>query len=609
MKRLNQNKSALLRATTIITAIVLSLTLCSCGFLGGGTEEFDSFLDELFVSMLNGDFISTNILLENPDAYELSVAASDVSLYTPASSASDYQSAYSSLSDVASYIMKYNYRSLTKEQQKAYNVLLEYFSSRSKYADYYYFQDDYLSSYLGTNANLPIYLDKISFRTTADVDCYIALVESVPTAFSLYVSYERSRCANGYGRADYVYDGIIEQAQNFAPEGTDTSNYLIADFNDKLDDSGLSLTASQIDDYRTRNQIAVTTDLLPAYRQLAADIATLMNDYPTSSRNQLGLSHYNGGSGYYELLFQQSTSTNDTPDEAFALLSEYRGELVSQYFSVLSRLQEAGGDATALINQIYAENDYSSANLQSVISELSADCAADFPSVGGATVNFVLVNESMKDNYSPASYVVSPLDASGSSEFIYVNPPEDPTEGYVVFELLAHEGYPGHLYEHLATKDNGDCLALSVIGFNGWSEGWATYTQMYSAKYYDTFGSNKNLAYQLILLNRAVSGIERVMADILVNYKGYDAAALKSWLLQNSAYASSATDAYAQALLEQCVEVPGNAATYFYSYVRFLELKKDYAAKLGSSYSDAAFHSAVMDCGSMTFELLEYYML
>lgn len=600
-------KSLLLKLTSLVLVVALCLGLSSCFFLTNDEEAFDLLLDELFESVISGDYISTNILLEHPENYNLEMSPSDVTMYTPSASEEEYRSGYEGLASVVQYILQYNYSSLSDSQQKAYNVLVDYFSDLSKGDDFYYFEDSYLSSSSGYNSNLPIYLNMISFRTVNDVECYLALLAAVPDAFSEYVTYERARCSNCYGRADFILEGIVAQAESFAPEGQDANNFLIKNFNDKLAASGLNLSEAQMDDYRTRNYNAITTGLLPAYRTLAANIRTLIENYPTSTRNQLGLSHFNNGTTYYEYLFQKSTNTDDTVDEAYDLLNAYHTKILGEYRTLAAELTAANEDIGFLQTQIYNENDYSDENILSILNELRTDSAADFPAVAAANVNITHIDESLKDFYAPAAYFTSALDSTSTTENICVNPPDDVASGYVVFELLAHEGYPGHLFENSLTKTNGNAMVMSALGFSGWSEGWATYTQMYSWKYYDTVGSAKNKAYQLILLDTALLGIEEAMMDILVNYRGYDFDELKTWCSEHSAYVFS--DANVQSFLEFVIESPTNSSMYYYCYVKFLELREAYKEKLGSSYTDKAFHTAVLETGAMPFDFVEYYLI
>ncbi|MGI6228682.1 MAG: DUF885 domain-containing protein [Christensenellales bacterium] len=588
-----------LAALVIIAAALLSFT--SCANLGA-REKFDDFLDELFHAMLRNDAITVNILISNPEALELT--GIEASHYLPATSASEHKERYQFYIEVANEVLKYNFKSLTAEQKKIYNLILDYFAEAYLDGDYFYFQD-MLGGSSGYNVNFPFYLDVYKFQSTNDIENYIKLIDTLPEAFDAYVAYERTRCANGYGRADFVYQSIIDQAESFAPQGEDGEHYLISEFAAKLAASGLSLSTQDTQNYISRNLAAVTYKMLPAYRKLAADFEDIMTEFPTSQRNQLGLEHYEDGADYYAYLFRRSTGAKESVQEALSDILKLMTDFHSKYITLLNSLNTRGVNISESMSDLYSDNDYSFENISSMLESLKTAVAADFPAMHASTpaptVKFV--SENLRESYNPASYFSSAIDDSAAEEVIFVNPPADPNDGYVLFDLLSHEGYPGHLYQHSVFKNTASHKMRHLLHYGGYDEGWGEYAQIYSAKYFYP-GTVKNDVYRLYQYGNFIFGLERAAVDIMVNYYGYDADELLIWL-QNNSKRAQVTAEIAEALLKDAVELPAVVIKYYYGYLKFAELKEAFRKKLGQSYTDLAFHTAVIEAGPMPFNLLK----
>ena len=49
-----------------------------------------------------------------------------------------------------------------------------------------------------------------------------------------------------------------------------------------------------------------------------------------------------------------------------------------------------------------------------------------------------------------------------------------------LFSTLAHEGYPGHLYQTVYFLDHCEENLRQLLSFSSYSEGWASYVEYYS---------------------------------------------------------------------------------------------------------------------------------
>lgn len=93
------------------------------------------------------------------------------------------------------------------------------------------------------------------------------------------------------------------------------------------------------------------------------------------------------------------------------------------------------------------------------------------------------ITEALQDSVSPAMYFLPQLDNLNINS-IYINPKG--TRSSQLYPTLAHEGYPGHLYQTTYFADSDPDLIRYLIAPDGYVEGWATYCELFSYSYADT---------------------------------------------------------------------------------------------------------------------------
>ncbi len=118
------------------------------------------------------------------------------------------------------------------------------------------------------------------------------------------------------------------------------------------------------------------------------------------------------------------------------------------------------------------------------------------------------------DNFSPAAYIVDTIDSPLSSpQSIYLNGDFAPD----LFPTIAHEGYPGHMYQNVYYKSLQPPAIRCLIDYGGYTEGWATYVEHYTPQY----APNQSLSNELYVLNDHLSLLITALLDIGVHYDGW----------------------------------------------------------------------------------------
>ena len=168
------------------------------------------------------------------------------------------------------------------------------------------------------------------------------------------------------------------------------------------------------------------------------------------------------------------------------------------------------------------------------------------------------------------------------------------------FTTLAHEGFPGHLYQTVMSYEAGLSPARAMLNFPGYVEGWATYVEMLSYQY---AGLDENVA-TLMALNQSALLSLYATTDLGIHYEGWTFAdVLAFW----DDYGISDQKALRE-VYELIVEEPAHYLKYYVGYLEFLELKEKAQETYGNDYSDVAFHQAVLDIGPAPFSIIEKYL-
>lgn len=192
---------------------------------------------------------------------------------------------------------------------------------------------------------------------------------------------------------------------------------------------------------------------------------------------------------------------------------------------------------------------------------------------------------------------------------IYVNKSAGAT-GVDLYTTLAHEGYPGHLYQtvyyQLYQTKKQDSPLRSILHYGGYVEGWALYTELYSFDYAgellteNTGNPSYSSLYSVFADERRSQLSLFSLLDIAIHYYGITFERANEIL---SAYGITRQE-QARNIYEYIVAEPTNYPKYYWGYLEFMKLKDMAKKKWGNSYSDYRFHQFVLQTGPSDFESL-----
>lgn len=424
-------------------------------------SEFETFLHEIFVEEMSQNTITTHFSIEHPENYGIE----------------DFEATWGEISDlvgdeaateingILDALVEFDYDALTYEQQLMYDILKGYLETELAGSEYPLF-DSAFSPISGLQGELPIIFSEYDFLSKDDIDDYITLLNASYNYIEQLCDYEVYRMEQGYTLTEESLDDVIAQCKEFVEE---EPNCLRPVFEEKLNQFG-SLTEEEKSQYMTAFDNGMSETLLPAYN-LIIDTLTQIKEQEQSEH---GLCNYENGSEYYEYLVRHNTGSARTVDELYQMMEEEIDRCsmgISTLFIANSNLYED------MMNYEYSTDDPEEM-LEILISALEED----FPSAVNDEYTLNYVPESLESMMSPAFYLVPPID-NPKRNVIYINQSEE----YAAMELfptVAHEGFPGHMYQMNYFYSLEPHYFRSLLSFNGYSEGWAQYIETcYSYQY------------------------------------------------------------------------------------------------------------------------------
>ena len=551
-------------------SMIACLFLCSCvGIDSGG--KFDDFTNDFFTSELASNTMNLHFTLSNPDAHGLADCQASLGHISDEAR----QNEKNQLEDYADFLDSINFNSLSKKQQLDYEVLSDFVSTELALNDYYFYQE-ILSPSGGIHIQLPLLLAEYRFDSKKDIENYLSLISLYDSYFREIADFEKTKAKKGLFMNDSLCVQVLKECENFIDKPDE--NYLLSSFEKRINDADF-LSDNEKEKLILKNKAVVQKHVFPAYENLMKTLTNLLG----SGRNDGGLCFFKDGKKYYELLVYKETGCSESVDEINKMISESRNNALKEMKNLLSKSSDL-----AIRCENYKWN-YKDEN--EMIEVLKKAIKKDFPAVCDSKCNVCFVDESLSEELAPAFYITAPLD-DYYDNYIYINDAKD-YSNIKYFTTLAHEGYPGHLYQTVMSYNYGLSPFRSLLNYGGFTEGWATYTEMLSYHY---AGLDEDVA-SFLQLNQEATLSLYASSDIGIHYLGWNFEDMcKLW----NEFGITDDECIAD-IMDYIISEPGNYLKYYVGYLKFKQLK-------ATDSNSMAFHKAVLKIGPAPFDIVEKYL-
>ena len=567
--------------------------------------RFEAFAEDFFLKELQANPIHFHYSVDDPSVYHIDEAQLTLPVYHAGDAANEIYA----LSLLSEQLEKYDPGRLSDENRYLYRQLCSYIDCIKETAAYPYFSDP-LSPSSGAPSELPILLAEYRFDTVEDVELYLNILTQIPEYFDGLLVYEHEKADAGLFMADTTADKVIRQCIDLMDSEQLEANthFLEITFDQRLQnltDQGI-ITPEAALSYQSRNNRLLTTVVAPAYEYLADELTLLKG----SGGEVCGLAHYPGGREYYTALLHLRTGSGRGIYEIKQLLYQ---DLTANYKALRDLLEN---DETLRAELIRGESLLPEMSPEDVLDYLEDSIEQEYPAIPSdgsdtpirCTVKYV--DDSLEPYTAPAFYMTPPID-NVLNNTIYINAPDTPDD-LSLFTTLAHEGYPGHLYQTVYSQrfrnQSGTSPLRSVLYYGGYVEGWAMYAELSSYDYAIALAGNEHPEaanyYYACRLDRQIQLALYSLLDISIHYDG---ASFRDVYKIFASLGSSDTDTIA-AIYSYIAEEPCNYPKYYLGYLEITELKKQ-AAKIwyNNNQTSAARNYSAYDTIVENPEFLYYF--
>ena len=588
-------------------------------------RRFEQFTSRLFREEMTASTLNMHYTIVDPKAFGIS----EYEPVLPVYHSDQQEDSKERCSDLLKQLDRIDADRLSPENAETYRLLYRSLENDLALAQFPYYNEP-LAPSSGMQSQLPVLLAEYTFRTKRDVTDYLALLDQVDDYFASLLLYEQEKADAGFFMPACSSEKVRKQCDTIvtSQELTQGTHFLQTTFEDRLlelQKQGLFTpeeTASLIE----KNDRLLATVVQPAYAALSEGLLSLeastgsgsaasVETTAASERNvdahgtlPKGLALLPDGKTYYRLLrFSETGSSRSEKELVQMLLTQFQEEqsairsLAAQSPSLIALLSEGSSDEFPLTEP------------EEMLADLQLRMKNDFPvSNPLPTVTVKDVVPSLEPYSAPAFYLTTPLGDSDNN-VIYINRRNSP-QGLELYTTLAHEGFPGHLYQTVysnhAFSDRNLDPARKLIWYGGYLEGWALYVEFlsydYAADLLEQAGNTD--AAQVARLEKHTRSLQLCMytlLDLLIHGEGagYDQVAE---VLGRFGITSPQA---CEAVYTYIAEEPCNYPKYYVGYLEILELREAAMEHWGAAYSDLKFHTFYLEQGTSDFSSLESLLL
>jgi len=547
-------------------------------------DEFDLLMDELFEDWVTSDSLTMNYFLADP--YSMDIERPETSfgeVVTPEL----IQESREETQELSDRLAGFNYQNLRTDQKIVYDILsrnISLYKIMDQREDFSYYTG-YIRPLNGIQVQFPILMAEFNFYTSDDIELYLDLLADTRRYFDDIIEYERERSRRGFFMNEGNVDSVIEQIESYLENRED--NLLITVFDDRIDNY-TGLGADQRESFKKRNKEIVLENVLPAYDTLLA----AMKELRGVGANQGGLASLSGGKDYAHALLRLRVGTDRTADELADLLEEWVERTWAEIIDALH-------GESQLMNQWDTLGQIAEGTPESYISELQGHIANDFPQIDPTRLKVLEVHKSLQEHTSPAFYLAPAVDRFDDN-VVYVNPSSVEDDDLFLFTALAHESYPGHMYQAVYFLQQSPHPVRIALSNTGYSEGWATYAEMRSYFFANMDEEEAKLMWNFRLFDSLLTSY----ADLGVNLLGWtidDVAGLLAMINNNDRDV-------VERIYNMVTGVPLNSLMYSLGYIELTMFLNERERALGDSFELLDFHRYVLDFGPAPYPILRNYI-
>lgn len=570
---------------------ILACSIVGCQQIDTSQEQkkFDEFIQQEFLKTMESDYVATHIYTQNPETFGIDLNQIEVSLGTRPNGnggiapAEDNNNSYN-------IFQQFHRNALTDEQKDIYDIY-EYQASLSQKLNNEKF--DYYSSYFesmsGIQFQLPTLFADWQVRNEKDVQDLITLLKDTTPYVESVLQYTKKQEENGLLMLDL--ESIIEYCDSILQPGENSA--ILASMNTSIEQ--LSLDAGKTEEYKSQLKEAFSSSFLPAFENIRSTMETFQKN---GRNNTEGLAKFKFGKEYYELLLQQSVGSNKSVED----IRDMMEKAFSKHLYNCAKIVVSNPESVKpLISNTLPKTEYLS--YIDILDDMKHVISEKFPPVNNLNYQIENMNEELASNSGVTAYFNIPTLDGDSIKQLRVNPISNDVSSISTFSTVAHEGFPGHMYQYAYMYENVESNYIKALSnINAYTEGYAVYAQYEALSYLDGVDQTLLEAYKE---NELATYCMIILADIGIHYDGWSVEEFKEFM---EAKGFSLDDESIKTQYAQLQANPAAFEPYYVGYHEIISMKEDAQQALGSRFNEKEFHTALLESGTAPFQVVQHHI-
>lgn len=498
-------------------------------------SEFEALSNEIFVSIATSDGFTFHQFVKDPaamgiDESEVELGWGELSLAAHVNDHLDNDRLLRALADI-------DRSKLTPINGTAYDTLKETLELANLLRDRYYYAEP-LEPLNGSHTMLPLMMTMFEIETKHDLDSYMYLLEDTARYIGQIADFEKEKADMGLFMTENALDTVLESLDKFIESGEDC--FLIGFVDDVLKDGVEGVSIDEARSYKERNRKCVIEEIIPAYSELKSTLSELREK---CSPFVGAVSRSEEAKQNFVSSIKNSSACDMSPEAMAELLDETASTMITKLMQIIYKDRDAVNDFGKTITSGKPEED---------IEYLLELIKSIYPMIPEQSIEYVSVPDAVAEDFSPAAYLISAFD-DPSRNIVITNPTADTR---TLLFTMAHECFPGHLYQTQYFRNANYPLAQQIAAPSGYSEGWAVFSELMIASKAERYGVNACLLeqYNSIVCNIILPAY----ISLMVNYNGWEKVDIGDYLKQ---YGLDDSD-YIEIIYEYAINMPD----YFFNY-------------------------------------------
>ena len=523
------------------------------------------------------DGYSFHMFVDDPSVYQIDPASVNMTLgeFTEEDSVRVAAEAKGYLDQMSAI----NREQIKPESQFSFDVLQQVLTDQAADNEFEYLYEP-LTEYSGVHSNLPLSFALFELKNVKDVEDYLILLADMPRYMGQILAYEQKRAEMGIFMTEPALNAILEDCKAII-DAKDTT-FLYATFNNNVEKIE-GLTPEQISTYKSKNASLLKNEYIKSFQSLYDGLSALKK----SCRTYEEAARYSATQKeFYEYSMQSAGCNTLSVEETLEMLKAELNYLLYEIVQLSSANPKLTDQEIKLTSgDTKKDLDYLEKLIQPIL-----------PALPEHNLALTDVPPELKNQFSPAAYVIPSMD-DWKDNIIFLN---DPSNDPTLLLTLAHEGYPGHMYQYIYQRSQDNLgLMQRAANFGGYAEGWAQFGEFLTVENQKQY--NKDYVRFYFDYSQLVNSILPAIMSIQVNYYGYSQDAVANKITEMGLDGKYLADIFYKTVIDQ----PYYFFDYAIGYCELAQLYRDTKNELGDKFELPAFLKMYLDLGPGSFDLIK----